>query len=74
MKRARCPAILSALLVALFLAACAPPPTGTVSGYVVNRKAGTPVAGTRVRAEGSNASTVTDDAGFYSLTVPAGDV
>ncbi len=49
-------------------------PMGTVSGYVVNRKAGTAVEGATVALEGGTASATTDADGFYSLPVPTGDV
>ncbi|MEZ4630788.1 MAG: PKD domain-containing protein [Deinococcales bacterium] len=46
--------------------------TGTVSGYVVNRNAGTAVAGSTVKALGSDITTATDSNGFYSMVVPEG--
>ena len=49
------------------------PGTGSVSGYVVNRKAGTDVAGTVVTLAGTEISTTTDENGFYRLFgIPAG--
>ncbi len=49
------------------------PGTGSVSGYVVNRKAGTDVAGTVVTLAGTEVSTTTDKNGFYRLFgIPAG--
>ncbi len=49
------------------------PGTGSVSGYVVNRKAGTDVAGTVVTLAGTEVSTTTNENGFYRLfDVPAG--
>ena len=49
------------------------PGTGSVSGYVVNRKAGTDVAGTVVTLAGTDVSTTTDENGFYRLfDIPAG--
>lgn len=49
------------------------PGTGSVSGYVVNRKAGTDVAGTVVTLAGTEVSTTTDENGFYRLfDIPAG--
>lgn len=68
-----------ALATLLTLAACsqtgAPPldpttwtpGTGSVSGYVVNRKAGTDVAGTTVTLAGTAQSTTTNENGFYRL-------
>ncbi len=47
---------------------------GTLSGYVVNRKAGTAVAGSTVTVEGTSLSTTTDANGFYSLNVPLGTI
>ena len=77
--------ILLPALVALLLAACSQPGsppldattwrpgTGSVSGYVVNRKAGTDVAGTTVTLAGTTLSTTTDENGFYRLfDIPAG--
>ncbi len=43
------------------------PGTGSVSGYVVNRKAGTDVAGTVVTLAGTDVSTTTNENGFYRL-------
>ena len=49
------------------------PGTGSVSGYVVNRKAGTDVAGTVVTLAGTAVSTTTNEHGFYRLFgIPAG--
>lgn len=49
------------------------PGTGSVSGQVVNRRAGTDVAGTTVTLAGTSVSTTTDARGFYRLfDVPAG--
>lgn len=51
------------------------PGTGSVSGNVVNRKAGTDLAGTTVALVGTDISTTTDEHGFYRLfNVPAGFV
>ena len=74
-----------ALAALVLLAACsqtAAPPldtatwkpgTGSVSGYVVNRKAGTDVAGTVVTLAGTEVSTTTNEHGFYRLFgIPAG--
>lgn len=74
-----------ALVILLLLAACSQPGsppldattwrpgTGSVSGYVVNRKAGTDVAGTTVMLAGTTLSTTTDENGFYRLfDIPAG--
>ena len=47
---------------------------GRVQGFVVNRKAGQPVAGSDVHVVGSNIRTVTDARGFYSLELPSGEV
>ncbi len=76
---------LLALAAILALAACsetASPPldattwqpgTGSVSGYVTNRKAGTDVQGTVVTLVGTDISTTTDENGFYRLfNIPAG--
>ncbi len=76
---------LLALVAILALAACsetASPPldattwqpgTGSVSGYVTNRKAGTDVQGTVVTLSGTDVSTTTDENGFYRLfNIPAG--
>ena len=46
--------------------------TGTVSGYVVNRKAGTAVEGTTVTVEGVGEVATTNEDGFYSFEAPAG--
>ena len=46
--------------------------TGTVSGYVVNRKAGTAVEGTTVTVEGVGEVATTNEDGFYSFAAPAG--
>ena len=46
--------------------------TGTVSGYVVNRKAGTAVEGTTVSVEGEGEVATTNEDGFYSFEAPAG--
>ena len=46
--------------------------TGTVSGYVVNRKAGTAVEGTTVSVEGLGEVATTNEDGFYSFAAPAG--
>ncbi len=46
--------------------------TGTVSGYVVNRKAGTAVEGTTVSVEGLGEVATTNENGFYSFEAPAG--
>ena len=49
------------------------PGTGSVSGYVVNRKAGTDVAGTVVTLAGTDVSTTTNENGFYRLfDIPEG--
>ena len=49
------------------------PGTGSVSGYVVNRKAGTDVAGTVVTLAGTEVSTTTNEHGFYRLFgIPTG--
>ncbi len=49
------------------------PGTGSVSGNVVNRKAGTDIAGTTVTLVGTDISTTTDEHGFYRLfNIPAG--
>ena len=49
-----------------------PAPTGTVSGYVVNRKAGTAVEGVTVSVEGLSGTATTDQNGFYSIDAPSG--
>ena len=46
--------------------------TGTVSGYVVNRKAGTAVEGTTVTVDGVGEVATTNENGFYSFEAPAG--
>ena len=46
--------------------------TGTVSGYVVNRKAGTAVEGTTVTVDGVGEVATTNEDGFYSFEAPAG--
>lgn len=75
-----------ALAALLALAACSQPAsapslggttwepgTGSVSGYVVNRRAGTDVSGTTVTLAGTTVSTTTNERGFYRLfDVPAG--
>lgn len=49
------------------------PGTGSIAGYVVNRKAGTNVAGTTVAVAGTDLSAVTDESGLYRIMdVPAG--
>ncbi len=72
------------LLALLVLAACSStsptldtstwaPGTGSVSGNVVNRKAGTDLAGVNVTLVGTTISTTTDEHGFYRLfNIPAG--
>lgn len=47
---------------------------GTVSGYVVNRRAGTAVEGATVTVEDTSVSAITDANGFYSLSAPVGFV
>ncbi len=49
-------------------------PMGTVFGHVVNRKAGTAVAGTTVTVEGTGATATTNADGYYELMAPAGEV
>lgn len=76
-----------ALVLLLVLAACSQtavpdttldpstwaPGTGSVSGNVVNRKAGTDLEGVRVTLVGTDISTTTDVHGFYRLfNIPAG--
>ena len=46
--------------------------TGTVSGYVVNRKAGTALEGTTVTVDGVGEVATTNEDGFYSFEAPAG--
>ena len=48
--------------------------TGTVTGYVVNRKAGTAVEGSTVTVVGAEFSATTNENGFYSLEAPVGFV
>ncbi|MDZ7704058.1 MAG: DUF4397 domain-containing protein [Trueperaceae bacterium] len=50
-----------------------PPLTGIVYGYVVNRKAGTAVAGTTVTVEANGATATTDANGYYEVMAPVGD-
>lgn len=65
--------ILLGLLLAL-LAACTGFPNGkaTISGYVVDMKAGEPVVGSTVTILQNGAETVTDENGFYTIEVPPG--
>jgi len=65
--------ILFGLLLAL-LVACADFPDGkaTISGYVVDMKAGEPVAGSTVTILQTGNETTTDENGFYSIEVPPG--
>lgn len=75
------------LALLIFLAACSQTPsstppldqttwqpgTGSVAGYVVNRKAGTDVSGTTVTVAGTELSAVTDESGLYRImNIPAG--
>ena len=61
-------------MLALLLAACGDFPGGkaTISGYVVDMKAGEPVVGSTVTVLGTGVSTTTDENGFYSVRVHPG--
>lgn len=51
--------------------------TGTVSGYVFNKKGGEPVSGSTVTVEGSNLavkSTTTDEKGYYQIKAAVGNI
>ena len=44
----------------------------TLAGYIREKQTGNPIEGAFVFAEGSSASTISDENGFYSLTLPNG--
>jgi len=66
--------LLLAGLLLLLLAACGDFPGGkaTISGYVVDMKAGEPVVGSTVKVLQTGQTTVTDENGYYAVEVLPG--